>query len=538
MTVPSSIDAHVRTTPGAVDALPPDLLEAASRRLGIAALVWAFLWAFSLAMNNVVGPLLSPGAPLDDAWPWPGNPTALAVIVVSLGLFAYTRWHACDCQFSLDLGLAYEVFLAFAIGLVNQWTPNTTGLSWICVLVLVHPMIVPNTWGKTLVAALVAASMDPVGLAITQARGVPVPSAPVILWTYLPNYICALLAVVPARIITRLGHEVRDARALGSYRLDELLGKGGMGEVYSARHRLLHRPAAIKLIRPDTLSSRDGERAETVVARFKREAEAVASLHSPHTIALYDFGVTEEGNLYYVMELLRGLDLDSLVERFGPVRPPRAVHLLRQACHSLAEAHARGLIHRDVKPANLYACWVGLEADFVKVLDFGLVKPPAEEEEDQVRLTAPELTTGTPAYMAPELALRQDPDWRVDIYSLGCVAYWLLTGRLVFEAPTPMKMMVQHIETRPLPPSRFSEFDIPGDLDELVLACLEKDRRRRPSDARQLARRLAECDVGGSWSQEEAERWWRAHLPELVPSRAGRLSGPEDAVQQEVGPGA
>jgi serine/threonine-protein kinase len=534
MTAPPLLDAQIRTTPGGAGTLPLDMIQAASRRLGIAALVWAFLWAFSLVMNNLVSPILSPGTPLDDAWPWPGNPVALAVILVSLGLFAYTRWHACDCQFSLDLGLAYEVFLAFAIGLVNQWTPNTVGLSWICVLVLVHAMIVPNTRGKTLAAALLAASMDPVGLAITAARGVPVPSAPVILWTYLPNYICALLAVIPAQIITRLGSQVRDARALGSYQLDELLGRGGMGEVYSARHRLLHRPAAVKLIRPDTLSSRDGERADTIVARFKREAEAVSSLHSPHTIALYDFGVTDEGNLYYVMELLRGLDLDSLVEQFGPVRPPRAVHLLRQACHSLAEAHAGGLIHRDVKPANLYSCWVGLEADFVKVLDFGLVKPPAEQEAEQVRLTAPDLTTGTPAYMAPELALRQDPDWRADIYSLGCVAYWLLTGRLVFDAPTPMKMMVQHIETRPLPPSRYSEFQIGADLDELVLACLEKDRRRRPSDARQLARRLAECEVGESWTPEVAERWWRAHLPELVPAQARRASQPGVPVTEEV----
>jgi serine/threonine-protein kinase len=513
---------NARATPG--EGLPPELLQAASRRLGLAALVWAGLWGFALLMNNVVGPVLSPDAPLDDAWPLPGNPVAVAVIVVSLGLFVYTRRRACDCQFSLDLGLGYEVFLAFAIGFVNQWTPNVTGLSWICVLVLVHPMIVPNTPGKTLVAALLAASMDPVGLAITSARGVPIPSVPVILWTYLPNYVCALLAVLQVRIITGLGRQVRDAQEVGSYRLGDLLGSGGMGEVYNATHRLLRRPAAVKLIRPGRLGASDGERGETIVRRFQREAEAVSSLHSPHTIALYDFGVTDSGELYYVMELLRGLDLDSLVDRFGPVPPARAVYLLQQACHSLAEAHAIGLIHRDVKPANVYTCWVGLEPDFVKVLDFGLVKPPPEAEADQMRLTAPDLTTGTPAYMAPEMAMRQEPDWRADIYSLGCVAYWLLTGRLVFEAQTPMRMMVEHVETPPLPPSHYSEFDISQSLEELIMACLEKDRRRRPSDTLLLARRLAQCDVGEPWTAERSARWWRTHLKELVPQAAARSS--------------
>ncbi|UCF40662.1 MAG: serine/threonine protein kinase [Gemmatimonadota bacterium] len=497
--------------------LPPDLLEAASRRLGVAALVWAGLWGLSFFLNNVVSPVLSPETPLDDAWPWPGNPVALGVIALSLALFAYTRWHACDCRRSLDLGLGYEVVLAFAIGFVNQWTPNAQGLSWICVLVLVHPMIVPHTWGKTLAAALVAASMDPLGLAITSARGVPVPSAAVILWTYLPNYLCALLSVVPARIITRLGRQVSDARELGAYQLGERLGSGGMGDVYGARHRMLRRPAAVKVIRRGGLGDRGGESAETLVRRFKREAEATASLHSPHTVAVYDFGVTREGDLYYVMELLRGLDLETLVDRFGPLPPPRVVHLLRQACHSLAEAHGAGLIHRDVKPGNLYSCWFGLDADFLKVTDFGLVKSSPDLAAEQTKLTAPGLTTGTPAFMAPELAMNDHPDWRVDIYALGCVAYWLLTGRLVFEADTPMRMMIRHIEGTPVPPSSVSEFDIPAELDDLVLACLAKDRRARPSDAVRLARMLADLDVGEPWLQERAAQWWRANVPEIVP---------------------
>ncbi len=513
----SPIDALLRTTdPQRDQQIPQDLAEAASHRLGIASLVWAGLWGLGLLMNNVVSPLLSPGTPLDDAWPWPGNPVAVAVIVVSLALYAYTRWHACDCRLSLDLGLLYEVALAFAIGLVNQWTPNIHGLSWICVLVLVHPMIVPHTPGRTLAAALAAASMDPVGLAITAARGVEIPSAPVILWTYLPNYLSAVLAVLPSLVITRLGRQVSEARELGSYRLGELLGKGGMGEVYHARHRMLRRPAAIKVIRQDTLGSGVLEPPQTIVRRFIREAEAASRLHSPHTVALYDFGVTRSGSFYTVMELLRGIDFETLVNRFGPVPPNRSVHLLRQACHSLAEAHAMGLVHRDVKPANIYTCWVGLEADFVKVLDFGLVKGEFGDARDRTKLTAPEITTGTPAYMSPELARAEDVDGRADIYALGCVANWLLTGRLVFEADVPMKMMVAHIRDTPIPPSRRSEFPISRSLDEVILACLEKDPERRPQTAAELAQRLAECEVDEPWDSGMAIDWWTAHLPDLA----------------------
>ncbi|NIM51614.1 MAG: protein kinase [Gemmatimonadales bacterium] len=510
------------TRAGTRSTLPDDLLQAASRRLGTVALVWAGLWAFGLFMNNLVGPIISPDVPLDDAWPWPANPVAIAVILLSVALFGYTRKRACDCQFSLDLGLWYEVALAFAIGLVNQWTPNTVGLSWICVLVLVHPMIVPNTRPKILLAGLVAASMDPVGLAITGARGIPIPSLPQILWTYLPNYICAVLAVLPSHIITRLGRQVSHARELGSYQMGELLGRGGMGEVYSARHRMLRRPAAIKLIRPDALGAGNGERSGTIVERFKREAEAAANLHSPHTIALYDFGLTGDGNFYYVMELLQGVDLESLVVRFGPLPPARVVYLLQQVCHSLAEAHAIGLIHRDIKPGNLYSCRVGLEVDFVKVLDFGLVKAGPESAAPSAKLTAPDLTIGTPAYMAPEVAQGEALDGRADLYALGCVAYWLLTGKLVFTADTPMKMMIAHTETTPVAPSQRGELAISRSLDEVVLACLAKDRNKRPADADELSRRLAACDVGEPWTQECAAAWWGANLPEIRPSTGRR----------------
>jgi len=255
--------------------------------------------------------------------------------------------------------------------------------------------------------------------------------------------------------------------------------------------------------------------ARTVLARFEREAQATAALSSPHTINLFDFGVTEEGTFYYVMELLLGRDMESLIREFGPVPADRAIYLLRQVCHSLADAHARGLVHRDIKPANIYLCRMGLEYDFVKVLDFGLVKSSTRKEIGETTLTSPQMTTGTPAYMAPEVILGEEVDRRADVYSFGCVAYYLLTGRLVFEAETPMKMLLQHVQAPPVPPSARSELTIPPEIDALVLACLEKDPDKRPQHAEELL--LAACGCScDAWDQPQAKRWWQTHLPDLT----------------------
>ena len=303
---------------------------------------------------------------------------------------------------------------------------------------------------------------------------------------YLPNYISAFIAMVPFKVMQGLGKQLHEAQDLGSYKLVERLGQGGMGEVWRAEHRLLARNAAVKLVRPEVLGGGGPEDAQVIRRRFEREAQATAALGSPHTIRVFDYGVTDDGTFYYVMELLAGRDLESLVREFGPVPADRVVYLLRQVCHSLAEAHARGLVHRDIKPANIYVCRMGLEFDFVKVLDFGLVK--VRQRRGQQALTATmEHTTGTPAYMAPEIILGEaNVDRRADVYALGCVAYYLLTGQLVFEADTPMKMLMQHVQAEPVPPSQRTELRIPRELDELVLACLNKDPNQRPQNAEEL----------------------------------------------------
>jgi serine/threonine-protein kinase len=345
---------------------------------------------------------------------------------------------------------------------------------------------------------------------------------------HYPNFLMLGMAVVISRVVTGLGQQVSREREMGSYRLGELLGSGGMGDVYRATHRMLARPAAIKLIRPEVLAASEESAAQLAMVRFKREAEAAARLRSPHTVELYDFGVTEDGTLYTVMELLDGMTLQALVRDHGPLPAARAIHILRQVCDSLEEAHVSGLVHRDIKPANIHLGRLGLQHDFVKVLDFGLVKSVAEREPGMA--TEMGLTPGTPAYMAPEAAGSEAVDARSDIYALGCVAYYLLTGLLVFEGGSALQMMARHLQETPVPPSRRTEQFVPATLDHLILACLAKDPADRPQSARAVAAALAAMQVG-PWSDGEATAWWSQYgtdaaaldSSEVLTATGGRL---------------
>jgi serine/threonine-protein kinase len=327
------------------------------------------------------------------------------------------------------------------------------------------------------------------------------------------------------------GKLLRRARAFGSYRLVALLGRGGMGEVWRAEHQLLARPAAIKLIRPEMLGAADEAGRRATRRRFEREAQATALLRSPHTIQLYDFGVTDEGTFYYVMELLEGFDLETVVQRFGPLPPARAIHLLVQVCHSLAEAHERGLIHRDIKPANIYLCRYGRATDFVKLLDFGLVKSRQQRDSGDGGATEGRIA-GTPSCMAPEQITGDRPlDARTDIYAVGCVAYWLLTGTYVFEGASPMMIMAHHLETPPTPPSTRSDRPFPPGLDAVVLTCLEKDPAQRPQTTDALAARLASCGEGQPWTADHARGWWSENAP---PSIAAAWSGEQRLIMPSL----
>jgi serine/threonine-protein kinase len=514
------------TASAAVSGLPRDLLAVASRRLGIVALVTVVVAVVTFVIAHVLGPTIG------NTWAWGSAIDVVTggAVVLSLALYAYTRFTKADPLQVIHVGLAYEVVLCALTAVLTHYGFDAYGtmrpeVSWACPMLVLFPALVPSTPGRTLVAALLGASMDPLAMALAMGSGHVMVPAGFVFWMHFPNYLCAGMAVLISHVITNLGREVRDARDLGSYRLRELLGRGGMGEVYRAEHRMLVRPAAIKLIRPESLQWDDDSKARMAVERFKREAQAAAMLRSPHTIELYDFGLTDDGTFYFVMELLDGVDLATFVERFGPMPPARAVHVLRQACDSLAEAHARDLVHRDVKPANLHLCRLGLRHDFVKVLDFGLVKA---QRPDQLGgaglLTATNIVAGTPAFMAPEAAMGEPLDGRADVYGLGCVGYWLLTGHLVFEAPTPYQVLARHIEEAPEAPSRRSELSVPPELDALILACLEKDPAQRP-DATALAGQLADYAGRDAWTEDQASRWWQHHLPVTPHGHAMAESG-------------
>jgi serine/threonine protein kinase len=306
--------------------------------------------------------------------------------------------------------------------------------------------------------------------------------------------------LVMARQQKHLQAAVLQAKQLGQYTLEAKLGAGGMGTVYRARHAMLRRPTAVKLLDIDKMS-------DAAIARFEREVQATSALTHPNTVQIFDYGRTPEGIFYYAMELLEGTNLDDLVARTGPLPEARAVYLLKQACGSLAEAHAAGLVHRDVKPANLFLTRRGGLADFVKVLDFGLVKAVAGA--DEAHLTSANAVTGTPLYLSPEAVNEPDRlDARADVYALGAVAYYLITGQPVFTGATVMEICMKHVREAPTPPSARLGRPISLALEALILKCLAKARADRPGDAGALLRELEKCPVIGTWSAAEAAAWW------------------------------
>lgn len=330
-----------------------------------------------------------------------------------------------------------------------------------------------------------------------------------------PGNIRELRSVVERAVMLTSGTRVdipeellREGRRVGGYTLEQRLGEGGMGEVWLAKHSLLARPSAVKLIRQAAMRD-DAKKREMLEERFQREAKATAQLRSPNTVELYDFGVTDDGDFFYVMEYLQGVDLNTLVQKSGPLPPARAIHFLKQACVSLGEAHLAGLVHRDVKPENLFACKLGTQYDFLKVLDFGIVRMSASD--DQTATSAGALT-GSPACMSPEAAQGEEVTFASDVYGLGCVAYWLLTGRHVFEATNAMQLLMQHVSKQPQPLSDFRP-DLPDELEALVLRCLAKNASDRPRDAIELGEQLFSIPLEQWWDDEQAQQWWDLNLP-------------------------
>jgi eukaryotic-like serine/threonine-protein kinase len=506
--------------------LPLDLVRQARSRLRVMALLYAAV--FFLA--DMFPALVSPGnraAFFGDAVRWlPGAISISVALVVAAGV-TNPRLSAPAAG---AIAIVFEIASSYGIAAAELLQPkglgfqNATwiGLSWVAVWTLIFTIVVPSSPRRSLFASLAASSGVPVMAAISFAAYPPpvLPSTAQFFFVFVfPYLLVVVMAYVGARVLSALGDEVRKARELGSYHLLEPIGQGGMGQVWRARHRLLARPAAIKLIRPSAEPSIVGTEA---ASRFEREAQAISSLRSPHTVDLFDFGIADDGTFYYVMEFLDGMDAERIVNQFGPMPAARVIHVIRQVCHSLSEAESISLVHRDIKPANIILCRYGEDYDFVKVLDFGIAKTiheprTAEHAPTVTALTIEHVVRGTPAFIAPEQALGGRPvDHRTDIYATGCLMYWLLTGHLVFTGDTPMQLLVQHAQATPTPPSTRTELPIPAELDAIVLECLAKDPSERPQTARELSRRLEAVPVRDAWTPELARAWWEAH--HVVPS--------------------
>jgi eukaryotic-like serine/threonine-protein kinase len=424
---------------------------------------------------------------------------------IALGMWLLLRRRrvlAENALLAVDLAGTLAICVSF-IGM-GRWAVQPYGY-YTAMLAVTHvsitrAMVVPSAPKRTLLLSilsfagfLVMRATMPATADMLQMGGRSRGVIEATLWSTAGIAVCT----VASKVIYGLQKRAKEAQQLGQYTLEEKIGQGGMGEIYRARHAMLRRPTAVKLLL--------GDGNELQLRRFEKEVQLTARLTHPNTISIYDYGRTPDGIFYYAMELLEGMTLEELVQRHGALPPGRAIHLLVQVCGALHEAHQVGLIHRDVKPANIFLCRRGEIADFVKVLDFGLVREVKDSE--QTTQSNVNLVVGTPLYMSPEAIVEPDRvDAATDIYGLGCVAYFLLTGSPPFKGKSVLEVCAHHLHS--VPPAPSERVTLPADVERVVLACLAKSKDARPAGARALAQALEACEAARSWTAAEADAWW------------------------------
>ncbi|MFL5563262.1 MAG: protein kinase domain-containing protein [Gemmatimonadaceae bacterium] len=522
----------MHSTDGAIDpGLRQARLASFGRMLALMTLVLAALnasmsvWLGRASFNRVSIPLFFAGSAFAALW------------LLLRGTSRTPRFVRIVELSTLFVGTAAFSTLALVMDLTAS--PDMIVRTALTFMLLVYAVYVPSTARRTLVVAalmtvplltcifLAFSKWDP---ALYDPPAAIWPKGAVGDMAYPATFVSAVLwSIVVAmaasfsQTIYGLRKAVSDSRRLGQYTLEEQLGEGGMGVVYRASHAMLRRPTAIKLLHPDR-SGKDS------LARFEREVQRTAMLTHPNTITVFDYGRTTEGVFYYAMELLDGISLDEVVNIDGPQPEERVIHLLAQAAGSLAEAHDAGLIHRDVKPGNILVVDRGGIADLVKVLDFGLVKDIGAGSAAETALTVADSITGTPLYVAPETVTAPETvDARADIYALGAVGYWLLTGTDVFGGRTVLEALAHHVHSIPQKPSQRLGRPIAADLEAVILACLAKHPEDRPSSAHLLRAQLHACDAAGGWTNDRAAQWWAEHRAGIR-TRAGRIHAPDAAI--------
>jgi hypothetical protein len=472
------------------------LLQVREALVGFGGLPWQLVVVALLAMAFVSSLLSLPGVPSARRL----REAEIAIFGIAAAVQAFRQYHA-----MVLLGVRGDEASFIEVA-------KNTVISSI-ILIFAYAMLIPNTWRRAWPFVLGIAAC-PVACELAVFLAHPEVFRLVQRVATLRRFVESALQMATAGVLAAYGaHLVNTmrvraiaARQFNQYRLREPIGSGGMGEVHLAEHRLMKRPCAIKLIRPE----RAGDARS--LGRFEREVQAMARLTHPNTVEIFDYGHTDDGTFYYVMEYLPGLSLEGLVDAVGPLMPARVIFFLRQACEALAEAHSVGLIHRDLKPGNLFATQRAGRYDFVKLLDFGLVA--------EVNSHAGAVV-GTPAYMAPEQVLNDRPlDHRCDLYAMGAVAYHLLTGRPPFEGESPTQVMNAQVRDPVVAPTRIRP-DVGDDLERVVLRCLAKAPEDRFSDAEDLGNALAACTSAAGWDSRKAASWWAEFEPK---SKAARSS--------------
>jgi serine/threonine-protein kinase len=460
----------------------------------------------------------------ETAWAMTLETTALLHLGLVAGL-GLDWWYLCRGKRSMLMLHAYESLGTIAVcvcfAAMIYYLPSelpTFGLLMATALtIVIRAAVVPSSAPRTFLVSILAVASGSIALWFStepatgpfdfDGREMMVPVS--IVWGLAFSAASALTS----RVIYGLQAQMREAMQLGQYQLVEKIGEGGMGAVYRAEHALLRRPTAIKLLPPE----KAGEHA---IARFEREVVHTSRLCNPNTVAIYDFGRTPDGIFYYAMEYLEGIDLQELIELDGPQPPERVIHILRHVAESLGEAHAAGLVHRDVKPPNVLLCDRGGVPDTVKVVDFGLVKDLSGGAD--VQLSAQQTIAGTPLYMAPEAIMSPSKtDHRADLYALGAVGYYLLTGAPPFDGESVVEVCSHHLHTAPIPPSQRAE-GVPQDLEAVVLRLLAKKPDDRPNDTVVLCRELDACAAARNWTVFEAREWWTQRGDEVRAHRAKR----------------